>query len=158
MTASSIVATTPARSSAMPGRPRVRPTPFTRERELAMLYEASGGLVSDRALLQWLRDLGEEQPISKLARWIVERRVVSFGDEAQMWFPRFQFELGVAWVRPAVLRVLGEFDGVLDQLETAQWFATPSPWLQDEAPAERIARAAHDVVEAARIDRFLLTG
>lgn len=121
-------------------------------------YQAAGGVLGDRELLQWLRDLGEEQPISRLARLIVDGRIVSFEGDAGTWFPRCQFELGSGHVRPVVQCVLAELDKVFDRSELAEWLITPSPWLADETPASLLASQPGEVLEAARIDRFLLAG
>lgn len=161
MAALSLVIASPAPLRAQHVGGLARSHPPSRDGEflaVAAGYQRSGGLMGDRELLQRLRDLGEEQPISRLARWIVDGAVVHIEDEAQMWFPRCQFAQGAAWVRPVVTGVLAELEGVLERPEAARWFATPSPWLDDASPADLLGERPLAVIEAARIDRFLLTG
>jgi hypothetical protein len=161
MAALSLVTASPAPHRAQHAAALPRPDVSSRDAQflsIAAGYQRSGGLMGDRELLQRLRDLGEEQPISKLARWIVDGSIVHLEDEAQMWFPRCQFAQDAAWVRPAVTSVLAELEGVLERPELALWFATPSPWLDNEAPADLLGTRPLAVIEAARIDRFLLTG
>lgn len=125
---------------------------------LAMGFGRSGGLLSEWQLLGRLRDQRIEQPISMLAHWIVDRRVLSFEAEAQTWFPRCQFESQCSAVVPVVEQVLVEFDEVLDREELVHWFMDISPWLGDQAPADMLQVDPRAVLEAARIDRFILRG
>jgi len=121
-------------------------------------FEHAGGLFDDRELLGWLRGLGEEQPISRLARQIVERRIVAFEGEAATWFPCCQFEPESGHVRPIVLCVLAELEKVFEPCEIADWLITPSPWLANEPPANLLTSQPEAVFDAARIDRFILAG
>ncbi len=120
-------------------------------------YQDIGGLVTGDALIALLRE-NCSQPISLLARWIVERRVVSLDAGGQRWLPLFQFDPDTLRPRRGVEAVICEFCGVYDDTELAQWFATPSPWLDDARPAALMARDPTAVLEAARADRFVAVG
>ena len=98
------------------------------------------------------------QPISMLARWIVERRVVSFGWQGEYLLPMFQFDRADMTVRRSVSAVLREFDGTFDDWELAAWFALPNAWLQDDSPLDLLPLDPHAVLDAARADRFVARG
>jgi hypothetical protein len=117
----------------------------------------TGGIVSGERLSQLLRH-GLDQPISVLARWIVDRLVVSFEVHGQIWLPMFQFEPSTLRLRPGVLRVIEELRGVFGDSELAEWFAHPNSWLEGQSPASAIARDEQAVLDAARADRFVAAG
>jgi hypothetical protein len=98
------------------------------------------------------------QPISMLARWIVERRVVSFGLRGEYLVPMFQFEGAYMAVRRSVSAVLAELKGVFDDWDLAIWFASPNDWLGEHAPLHVLPIDPHAVLQAARADRFIAQG
>ena len=116
-----------------------------------------GGVVNGDALARLLRS-GTEQPISLLARWIVQREVISFSWHSQTLLPLFQFDLETLQVRPGVLQVIAELREAFDDLELADWFARPNNWLQGDTPASRFRSDLPAVLQAARADRYVALG
>lgn len=128
-----------------------------RASEVMDVYRRKGGLASGDQLTPLLRRR-TSQPISMLARWIVERRVVSFAWQGEYLLPMFQFDGGDMDVRRPVSAVLDEFDGTFDDWDLATWFALPNAWLGDSAPVDVLERDPHAVLQAARADRFIARG
>ncbi|MGJ7511441.1 MbcA/ParS/Xre antitoxin family protein, partial [Variovorax sp. GT1P44] len=116
--------------------------------------ETVGHALPKYALLQRHTD----QPISRLARWIVDRQIVTFEANSQRWIPMFQFEATDMRVLDGVSRSILELRDVFDDPELAEWFGTPNIWLTGRTPAELVRQEAHAVVEAARADRFVVSG
>jgi hypothetical protein len=120
-------------------------------------FRRTGGLVSGDELTFRLRGR-TSQPISMLARWIVERRVVSFGWQGEYLLPMFQFDQADMGVRRSVSAVLDEFEDTFDDWELASWFALPNGWLGDDAPVDMLLRDPQAVLQAARANRFVARG
>ncbi len=125
--------------------------------DMQRAFRATGGLVSGDRLADMLRSR-VDQPISLLARWIVDGRVISFEARGATWLPLFQFDPDGVDVTDGVRRVLGELRGVFDNWELVQWFATPNTWLDGASPVDVIADDPQAVVQAARTDRFVAAG
>ena len=128
-----------------------------RANEVLDAYGRTGGLASGDELAFLLRRR-TSQPISMLARWIVERRVVNFGWRGEYLVPMFQFDRADMGVRQQVSAVLDEFGRTFDDWELASWFALPNTWLGDDTPIDVIRRKPHAVIQAARADRFIARG
>ena len=96
--------------------------------------------------------------LALLARWIVDRQVLSFECHSQTLLPMFQFDLSGATVQPGLRPVMAELGDVFDDRELVDWFATPSCWLGGEAPVAIFAKDLPAVLRAARADRFVATG
>ena len=116
-----------------------------------------GGVVDGDALSTLLRGR-TEQPIAMVARWIVQRDVLSFPWHSQTLLPLFQFDLRSVQVRPGVRRVIAELRATFDDVELADWFARPNSWLLDRAPARWFEDDLPAVLQAARADRFVAVG
>ena len=116
-----------------------------------------GGVVNGDALASLLRGC-TEQPISLLARWIVQREVISFSWHSQTLLPLFQFDLEALQVRPGVPQVIAELRQAFDDVELADWFARPNSWLQGGTPARRFQSDLPAVLQAARADRYVALG
>ena len=86
------------------------------------------------------------QPLSLLARWIVDTLVVSVAWRGDYLLPAFQFDLAGATVRRPVFEIL---DGTLKDLELASWFALPNARLGGAAPVDAIGRDPRAVIDAA---------
>jgi hypothetical protein len=128
-----------------------------RASEVLHAFRRTGGLVSGDELTFLLRGR-TSQPISMLARWIVDRRVVSFGWHGQYLVPMFQFDRADMTVRRHVSTILDEFEGTFDDWDLATWFALPNAWLGDDAPVDVLPLDPHAVLQAARADRFIARG
>jgi hypothetical protein len=120
-------------------------------------FRRSGGVVSTDALTMMLRRRSD-QPISLLARWLVNRDVISFKSSGQTLLPTFQFDWLTGSVRPGVLGALAELRGAFDDDEIAAWFAQPNSSLFGDSPVNLIDQDPAAVLEAARIDRFVAMG
>jgi hypothetical protein len=83
---------------------------------------------------------------------------VNFVWRAQFLLPTFQFDPPSMLPRSQVCEVIAELADVYDDWDIAAWFARPNVWLGDEAPALVIDVKGHAVVQAARADRFVVTG
>lgn len=95
------------------------------------------------------------QPLSRVARWIAGREVVSVTWRSQMWLPLFQFERPSLDIVPAVTDLVCALRPVYDEWELAEWFVRPHDLLGGQAPALRLAGDPCAVKEAARLDHFI---
>jgi len=120
-------------------------------------FESTGGVASGDEIAQRLRG-HSDQPISAVARWIVDREVVSFRWRSKILLPLFQFEGSSMTLRPGMAEVILELSAALDDWELAAWFAQPSAWLDGAAPVDTISHDPHAVLQAARADRFIALG
>jgi len=120
-------------------------------------YSATGGVASGDTIASLLRP-HTDQPISRIARWIVAGHVVSFVWRSETLLPLFQFDLASMSVRPGTLSVITELSGALDNWELARWFAQPNACLAGAAPADTIAADLSAVLRAARTDRLVING
>lgn len=120
-------------------------------------FHDAGGIVTGDAYGALLR-LRCDRPVSVLARWIVDRRVVSLEAGGQLWLPLFQFDPATAAVREDVAPVIAQLINVFDALELADWFVSQNAWLGDATPLAMLASDAAAVMQAARADHFLLAG
>ena len=130
--------------------------------DLIELFGPLGGVAREHEVLEALRVLGL-QPLSHVARWIIERRVCHFSWQASIYLPRFQFDVpAVGQSRhaplPGMHKVLAELGDQFDDWEAARWFATPNPWLRSERPARMLLGDADLVAHAARTDRYIAKG
>jgi hypothetical protein len=120
-------------------------------------FASSGGAWTCDVAAELLRGtMG--QPISKLARWIVDGDLIRFQRRSRWFLPTFQFSHPEMTPLPCVGRVVGELRGVFDEREIVSWFANPNSWLNGARPAELAARRPQCVIQAARADRFIATG
>jgi hypothetical protein len=136
-----------------------RPAADEESRRAAMVqvYDRNGGLARSDEVLFMLRRR-TSQPLSMLARWIVDQRIVSFEWQAQQVLPMFQFDLADMTIQPGTAAVLAELAGIFDDWELAAWFAEPSAWLQGRIPVDVLESDMRAVVDAARADRFVVRG
>ena len=144
--------------------PRLRPAASSwptdadaRAGEVLHAFRRTGGLVSGEELTFLMRGR-TSQPLSMLARWIVERRVVSFGWHGEYLLPMFQFDRADMTVHRQVSAILDEFAGTFDDWDLATWFALPNGWLEDEAPVDVLMLDPDAALQAARADRFIARG
>lgn len=123
---------------------------------LAMLrdYRCSGGLARAADVIAML---DPDTGVASLARWIVERRVISFEWQAQTWLPWFQFRGADHAPDPAlaaVLAVLGvaSVPAVRGDWGQAHWFARPHDRLGGCRPLDLLAGMPGAVLAAAGAD------
>jgi len=138
----------PARPASVPvwidGQPRAN--------AVLNAFERSGGLwASDEAVRMLRRRTA--QPLSLLARWIVDTLVVSVAWRGDYLLPAFQFDLAGATVRRPVFEILETLDGTVKDLELASWFASPNARLGGAAPADAIGRDPRAVIDVAAAAR-----
>jgi hypothetical protein len=124
---------------------------------MADAYRRTGGLLSGDQTVLLLRGHAA-QPISRLARWIVGRRIVSYVWQAQTLVPLFQFDRADMSLRNDASQVIDELADTFDDWELAEWFAQPNAWLQGAAPVDLIDADLPAVLQAARADRFIARG
>jgi hypothetical protein len=145
----------PARPPA-PGPVVVAPSPIghlrrAEARQFATMehaYARRGGLVGgDEAA--WLLRRHAGHPISVLARWIVERRVVSFTWESRLLVPMFQFTPCEMSLRAGVSEAARALSGRFDDWTIALWFARPNEWLGERAPLDVVELDPVAVTQAA---------
>ncbi len=120
-------------------------------------FRHTGGVITGDSLAALLRQRWD-QPLSLLARWIVNREVVNFEAHGQTWLPMFQFDSGGLGVSTGARKTIAELRGVFDDWELTEWFATPNTWLGGVSPADAMASDAQAVWQAARADRFVAVG
>jgi hypothetical protein len=120
---------------------------------LMEVFQDCGGVVGGDAMAARL-SRHWAQPVSVLARWIVERRVLHFYQHGLLVLPAFQFDSADGTVRATVTQVIGQLRSVLDDRELAQWFALPHALLQGGLPVRAIGCNASAVFEAARATHF----
>ena len=132
-------------------------SPHVSEQFLGMLeaYRTSGGLLRAQEAAARCRPRGGT-PAHALAGWISDRKVVSFEWLSRVWLPVFQFNCADMSRQSGLDDVLAELVPIFDHWELADWFATPNPWLDNTAPADMLASAAPEVLQAARAERFVL--
>lgn len=120
-------------------------------------FSTSGGVATGTEVAERLRTkVG--QPVSLVARWIVDRRVIAFSCGAGQLLPLFQFDFAAGCVRGGVALAMAELVGLTNDDELACWFAQPNAWLQGAAPAQVLPRDAGAVIAAARADRIVARG
>lgn len=120
-------------------------------------YRRSGGLARASDVVDLL-DPGTGTGLARLARWVVERRVIHFEWQAQTWLPWFQFGGPDHTPDPALGAVLSVLARAVLPAATqgdwarAVWFARPHERLADRAPLDVIGVNAGAVLRAAGAD------
>lgn len=131
--------------------------PSSQFAKLTDAYSASGGTVTADAFCAALAQK-QGQALSQVARWIVDRTVVSFVAENRTWLPVFQFDPVTLQVTQTARQVVAELRDVFDDTDLAAWFAAPNAWLGEATPADALALRADAVLAAARAERFAAAG
>jgi hypothetical protein len=138
------------------------PTPLqaaeaSQYRNMEAGLRATGGFASSDEMVFRLRR-HTDQPISRLARWIVDRHVISIEWQGRTMLPLFQFEPSTLVPRTEVTAVIRELVPALSDWEITLWFAEPNVWLDEHAPADAVLRDAAAVFNAALAERYLARG
>ena len=58
----------------------------------------------------------------------------------------------------AMSQVMSELGPSFDEWATAVWFVAPNGWLQYRAPLDLMRTDLHEVLAAARADRYVVAG
>ena len=126
---------------------------------IAMLdaYRSSGGLARAPEILAMFKRAGGPD-VSALARWVVSRELICFEWQAQTWLPVFQFNRRDLSPDRRLGPVFGELAQIYDHWDVATWFSLPNPWLAQRVPVDTVRRDHGAVLEAARAERFALSG
>ena len=127
--------------------------PAISEDEVARLdegYRSSGGLVMASDALSMLRCVSD-QPLSLLARWIVDRQVIHFVWRAQTFMPLGQFDMHTMQVRETWCKAMRCLPTEMDEWDAAWWFAEPNAMLDGSAPADALRDNAERVEQVARL-------
>jgi hypothetical protein len=74
-----------------------------------------------------------------------------------LWIPRFQFDGSGLQVAPGPRRVVAELGPAFDGWAMADWFVQTHSDLAGRSPIACLATRLADVLQAARIDRYLAT-
>ncbi|MDM0022283.1 hypothetical protein [Variovorax saccharolyticus] len=135
----------------------LQPAEVTQYRQMEAAFRASGGIVSADEVVSML-NRHTDQPISQLARWIVDHRVLSFQWRSGTKLPLFQFDLPSMVPRSRVVAVISELVPALSDWEVCLWLVTPNAWLAEAKPFEELDQNASAVIDAARAERYLLRG
>lgn len=122
---------------------------------VAQAFAARGGLASSDTILLQMRE-HTAQPISRLARWVVERRVLSIQWQATLLLPLFQFQFPITECCAGLDAVLAEWEGVMPDPQIALWFTEANATLGGACPAALIKQDPIAVLGAARHDRFVI--
>jgi hypothetical protein len=124
---------------------------------LLSAYRASGGTVRADDLSRHVRS---EEPghLTNLARKLVSGSILSFSWRETLWVPLFQFEANGCNVKPDVARVVDELTGAFDSWEIAVWFVQPNSSLKGQRPLTLLGKLDAEVLQAARVDRFVAMG
>jgi hypothetical protein len=117
---------------------------------LASGYRSFGG-VAPSAEIATRRPL---DGISRLARSIVLREVISYEWRGDYWLPRFQFEGSDLLVSEEAGILIAELSVALDDWELARWFVAPNAWLHHRTPLQTMREDFDHVHDAARFLRF----
>ena len=144
----------PARRAPFPGSGRLEDRQFA---AMELAFARHGGLATADGVARLMR-CRSSQPISTLARWIVDRRAVNIAWHGQTLLPMFQFDRESMALQAGVGDVVAELAHAFDDWELALWFAAPNSWLGDAAPVDRLHVEQPAVLDAARADRFIALG
>ncbi|MEO5797258.1 MAG: hypothetical protein ABIP34_20710 [Rhodoferax sp.] len=120
-------------------------------------YRPSGGLARTQETLELFMRRGGPD-LATVARWMARREVVCLDWHAQSWMPVFQFDLVNMVPLPQLAPVLAELNPAYPPWVLAAWFAEPNPWLEGERPADVLVSDTAEVLNAARVDRFVALG
>ena len=101
------------------------------------LYQRAGGVQTCDAVACLLRP-HVAQPVSMVARWLVERRIIAFDWRARTFIPLFQFSLRDMSPRADVLQVVAMLAPVFDAAQLALWFVQPNTALAGSTPLETL--------------------
>jgi hypothetical protein len=99
-----------------------------------------------------------EGPDGDLERLVEEGQLFGFPWHDSLWVPLFQLDAfgPAAAVGPEA--VVAEWGGRVDAWALACWFVLPNGGLGGRKPIECLESRLPEVLQAARLDRFVVTG
>ena len=119
--------------------------------ELLNAYRSSGGLARLEEVMELTRGACG-QAVSHMAKWIIEREVMSFEWHAGLWLPLFQFKRADMTPWQATQQVVRVLNPVLGPWALAAWFVRPHALLQNRSPADTLHASFPAVMHAARAE------
>ena len=123
--------------------------------EMEGSFRSKGGMAACELVTELLRGR-TDQPISMLARWIVEREVLSVSWRSCLMLPMFQFDFPSMAPRPPVREVIRELGPVLGDWPLTLWFAKRNALLGGVAPVDAIDSNPAAVLGAAHAQHLVL--
>ena len=93
------------------------------------------------------------QPIGLLARWIIERKVLSLRWHGDVLIPMFQFDLASMIVHAQVAMVVSELEPSWEDLRVTSWFMRSNPLLDGFTPFVALESEPLAVLQAAHATR-----
>lgn len=117
-------------------------------------YTRTGGVSTGDEIAAAMAGNGD-QPVSQLARWIVDREVVSFSWQSVLLLPRFQFRGPAMSRQPSIVTAMRELREVLTDWDAALWFALPNVGLDGDSPADCFSQNPSAVCHAASARRHI---
>jgi hypothetical protein len=96
--------------------------------------------------------------VRALASWILERQLLSFEWQRQIWIPLFQFNRDTMVPHRGLFEVLAALAHTFAPWEQATWFAQANGWLGKRIPASVLPLDYEAVADAARADVLLAAG
>lgn len=115
-------------------------------------FRAHGGVLLANEFLRYIPS-SVGQSVSKLARSIVDRRILAVEWRGDYWLPLFQLDLNTGAVRPDVAKILETLEEALTPLEKILWFIRSNVLLGGQLPIHEIEHGTAAVLNAARADR-----
>lgn len=117
---------------------------------------SSGGLIGGDELACRL-NRSDEAGHARLARWLVGRQAFSFAWHGSFWLPMFQIDRHDWSLCKGLRPVLNELLDVMDGWTLAHWFVQANGALQGRAPVDTWFAQPDEVLQAARLQRYVLT-
>ncbi len=117
--------------------------------ELLAAYRDSGGLARTHEVLASMRSRNMLS-IEHLARWMVERQMISFDWQDQTWFPWFQFDREAGRPSPLIGEIVQVLCPFLDGWQVASWFVRPNVEVDHQVPLDELGHQPLKVLAAAR--------
>jgi hypothetical protein len=96
--------------------------------------------------------------VRALASWILERRLLSFEWQCQIWIPLFQFDRATMVPLTGLAEVLAALSQSFAMWEQAHWFTQANNWLGARTPASVLPVNHEAVAYAARADMLIAAG
>lgn len=124
---------------------------------LLMAFRASGGTARSGDVNRLLDDhhLSHHYTLETL---VAEEQVFGFAWRDTLWIPMLQFDLADLTLKRGPQQVAAELRSQFDGWQLAAWFARPNGWLDGHKPVDVIDSKLAEVLDAARVDRFVAAG